>query len=169
MDIRMLVRLGAVVVVAATAAIAAVEFGREDGSYTKADQGQRTKDRGVEDPLGPMLVRCIELGDAAIRDAGCRKTWMENRRRFLGAGPQSQAKPPRPQGAASAPLPDASKTGVADDNLFHGTDEKAVTPAANINNDNSPADAGKDAAKIDGRPRSDPLAKPRADDQTEAK
>lgn len=187
MDTRMFLRLGAVALVAVSTAVAVVEFGGMDPFshnlhwQAGSDKGRQTKDPraedrgaedpragdlGVEDPLGPMLTRCVELGEVAIRDAGCRKTWMENRRRFLGAGPRMQDKPAQPQGAAGAPLPGSDKTGVADEDFPAGTDDKAAPQDANKNN--LPNDAGKDAATPDAQPDSDPLNKLLTTDPAEA-
>lgn len=40
---------------------------------------------GKADPLRAELVRCNELGGAALDDKACKDAWAENRRRFLGA------------------------------------------------------------------------------------
>ena len=40
---------------------------------------------GKTDPLRADLIRCNELGAAALDDAACKEAWAENRRRFLGA------------------------------------------------------------------------------------
>lgn len=40
---------------------------------------------GKADPLRADLLRCNELGAAALDDAACKEAWAENRRRFLGA------------------------------------------------------------------------------------
>ena len=40
---------------------------------------------GKTDPLRADLIRCNELGAAALDDAACKYAWAENRRRFLGA------------------------------------------------------------------------------------
>jgi len=163
MDIKMLVRLGAVALVGITAVVAVAEF----GDRQPFEANSRRLGEQPTDPLGPMLMRCVELGDAAIRDAGCRKTWMENRRRFLGAGPRMQDKPAQPQGAASAPLPDAHETGVADDGIPGSGDKNAATPDAGKNNGRFPNHASENAAKLDAQPDGNPLKKPLADDQTE--
>ncbi|MGQ3018513.1 putative entry exclusion protein TrbK-alt [Phenylobacterium sp.] len=40
---------------------------------------------GKADPLRADLLRCNELGAAALDEATCKEAWAENRRRFLGA------------------------------------------------------------------------------------
>lgn len=105
MDIKMLVRLGAVALVGVVAVVAVATFG--DNAPLETDT--RRLDEQPTDPLGPMLVRCVELGEAALRDAGCRKTWMENRRRFLGQEPRMQGKPVQIQGVTGEPPSSAAK------------------------------------------------------------
>lgn len=58
---------------------------------------------GKADPLAAALVRCNDLGSAALDDAACKRAWAESRRRFLG-GSDAQ-----PRGAAAnddAPAPE---------------------------------------------------------------
>lgn len=105
MDIKMLARLGAVALVGVSAVSAVMLFSDTDPVSTNS---RRLGEQPTE-PLGPMLMRCVELGEAAVQDAGCRKTWMENRRRFLGHQPRMQDKPVRTQGSAGAPVPSNTK------------------------------------------------------------
>lgn len=56
------------------------------------------------DPLRDALSRCQLLGEAGAHDAGCLRTWAENRRRFLRlAAPSSEA--PSAEMFPSAPPP----------------------------------------------------------------
>ena len=101
----MFTRLGAVALVGIGAVSAAVIFGDTEPDQTNS---RRISDQAA-DPLGPMLARCTELGEAATRDAGCRKTWMENRRRFLGQPMRMQNRPVQPPGSLVAPEPTTAK------------------------------------------------------------
>ena len=98
MDMKILARLGAVALVGVVAVAAVAKFGSDDPTEANS---RRLREQPT-DPLGPMLVRCVELGEAALRDAGCRKTWMENRRRFLGHEPRIQDRPVPSLGTSGA-------------------------------------------------------------------
>jgi conjugative transfer region protein TrbK len=85
MDLKIAARMIAVLAIGA-AMIAAVAALREAGSE---DDAPATR---LRDPGGGRhaeLVRCRDLGMAAADDAACLKVWAENRRRFLGAPPES--------------------------------------------------------------------------------
>ena len=86
MDLKIAARMIAVLAIGA-AMIVAVAALREAGSEDKAP-ATRLRDPGGE-PANVELVRCRDLGMAAADDAACRRAWLENRRRFLGAPPES--------------------------------------------------------------------------------
>lgn len=72
---------------------------------TSPDEGARARPAASAkaDPLAVALIRCNDLGSAALDDAGCKRAWAESRRRFLG-GSDAQ-----PMGAAAnidAPAPE---------------------------------------------------------------
>ncbi|RWO70205.1 MAG: conjugal transfer protein TrbK [Mesorhizobium sp.] len=79
MDLKIAARMTAVLAlcVAMTAAFMAL---RGDGSQDASSP--RSAHPGGE-PVGVELVRCRNIGMAAIADEACRKAWAENRRRFL--------------------------------------------------------------------------------------
>lgn len=86
MDLKIAARMIAVLAIGA-AMIAAVAALREAGSEDDAP-ATRLRDPGGE-PANAELVRCRDLGMAAADDAACLKAWVENRRRLLGAPPES--------------------------------------------------------------------------------
>lgn len=91
MDLKIAARMIAVLAIGA-AMIAAVAALREAGSEDNAP-ATRLRDPGGEPLLAPFgnaeMVRCRDLGMAAADNAACLKAWAENRRRFLGAPPES--------------------------------------------------------------------------------
>lgn len=80
LPIRMLVRIVAVMLVAAAIMRAAVEVGDTSSSQSLAAEA----DTGNPDPLDATLERCRHLAPEQAEDAVCRRAWAENRRRFLG-------------------------------------------------------------------------------------
>lgn len=44
---------------------------------------ERTFESQGEEPDAGELLRCREIGAAALDDAGCRKAWADSRRHFL--------------------------------------------------------------------------------------
>ena len=59
---------------------------------------------GKTDPLAAALVRCNDLGAAALDDAACKRAWAESRRRFLGG---SDAQPTGAAANVDGPAPEA--------------------------------------------------------------
>lgn len=45
-----------------------------------------------DEPASSELLRCRELGAAALDDAGCKKAWADSRRHFL-EGNEGRARP----------------------------------------------------------------------------
>lgn len=90
MDLKIAARMIAVFAVGAglTAAIVALRTGEDSPEDAPAI---RLRDPGGEPASRRELVRCRDLGAAALVDAACRKAWAENRRRFL-----TTEKPERP-------------------------------------------------------------------------
>jgi conjugative transfer region protein TrbK len=80
MDPTMLVRMIAVVLLAATVLACAVEVGRLGGDPdpSATSTGENT------DPLAAEIARCKALGDAAVDDAACKEAWAKSRERFFG-------------------------------------------------------------------------------------
>jgi conjugative transfer region protein TrbK len=80
MDPKMLVRIIAVVLLAATLLACAVELGRlgpvPEPSAASPEQNPN--------PLSAELTRCKALGDAAVDDAACKEAWTKSRERFFG-------------------------------------------------------------------------------------
>jgi conjugative transfer region protein TrbK len=83
MNIKIAARMTAVLALGAamTAAFMAL---RGDGSQDASSP--RSAHPGGK-PAGAELVRCRNIGMAAIADEACRKAWAENRRRFLQPTP----------------------------------------------------------------------------------
>lgn len=50
-----------------------------------AEPSAQPASSGKADPLLADLIRCNDLGAAALDDAACNEAWAENRRRFLSA------------------------------------------------------------------------------------
>jgi conjugative transfer region protein TrbK len=91
MDLKMLARLGAIVLLAVALVAAAFELRRDNGAVGDAE-------RLAGDPLTAELLRCRDLGAAATNDVSCIRIWAESRRRFLGpsAPPPASAAPNGP-------------------------------------------------------------------------
>lgn len=98
MDLKIAARMIAVLALGAglTAAITTLRSG-EDGSEDAP--AIRLRDPGGEPDRTSSsqseLVRCRDIGAAALEDAACRKAWAENRRRFFRA--EGREKPPMPK------------------------------------------------------------------------
>ncbi|BCM21041.1 putative entry exclusion protein TrbK-alt [Mesorhizobium sp. J8] len=88
MDGKNLVRILAVVFVAAAVTATALEMSRKD--HRTVGEGSLTGTPSVPNPLRDGLHRCQILGEAALREEGCTRLWAEQRERFLGL-----EKPPR--------------------------------------------------------------------------
>lgn len=119
MDIKIAARMFAVLAIASAMVAAAVALrgnGPEDASALGGlrDPGGEPADHpGIE----AELLRCRDIGMAALDDATCRKAWAENRRRFFEDGHPAAPAPERfgpasPQ-SSDWPLhvPDLSKAG----------------------------------------------------------
>ncbi|MCP9626522.1 putative entry exclusion protein TrbK-alt [Rhodopseudomonas palustris] len=81
MDGKMLARLGAIVFVAIAITATVVEMTRKDDVLASPSVRVLQRER---DPLRQSQRRCQQLGEAAVRDAACLRTWAETRDRFLG-------------------------------------------------------------------------------------
>lgn len=101
MDLKIMARLGAFVLVAVALVAAALELRSSDTpDVAVSDTG-----RLAGDPLTVDLVRCGDLGAAAANDAGCQRIWAENRRRFLGpSAPSTTGAAPTAPPAGDAPI-----------------------------------------------------------------
>ena len=84
MDGKMLARLLAVVFIAIAMTATAIHMARNDEPAVSRATPAFSPETPRTDPLRDALLRCQEMGEAAIRDANCLSTWAENRRRFLG-------------------------------------------------------------------------------------
>ncbi|MCB4919595.1 MULTISPECIES: putative entry exclusion protein TrbK-alt [Brucella] len=98
MDTKIAARMIAVFAIGAglTAAIAAL---RNDEDRPDA-QAPRIARPGGDPSSVPAtrreLVRCRDLGTAALEDVACRKAWAENRRRFFRIDKPAPPKPQQP-------------------------------------------------------------------------
>jgi conjugative transfer region protein TrbK len=100
-------------------AIAATAVQMKHGDQKLADASLSSTATIDGDPLRAELSRCQLLGEAGAHDAGCLRSWSENRRRFLRlAAPSSEAPPvemfpnapPPPNGAPGAASADQPKS-----------------------------------------------------------
>ncbi|CDX11980.1 conserved exported hypothetical protein [Mesorhizobium plurifarium] len=82
MDGKNLIRIVAVVFVAAAVTATALEMSRKDDKAV--GEGSLTRASSVPNPLRDGLRRCQILGEAALREEGCARLWAEQRERFLG-------------------------------------------------------------------------------------
>lgn len=119
MDLRLIIRAIAVILLAGSAFACAVEVGRLGGE----SDSSATSANDHTDPLAIELARCSELGSKAGTDAACQAAWAKNRQHFFGTGraqqghqpdlfpalPNASAQKTRPKieldRAPSAPLP----------------------------------------------------------------
>ncbi|MGX9943134.1 putative entry exclusion protein TrbK-alt [Bradyrhizobium denitrificans] len=60
-------------------------------SETQESTDQTTESRS-EAPASSELLRCREIGAAALDDVGCKKAWTDSRRHFL-EGDAARARP----------------------------------------------------------------------------
>ncbi|MFT4162608.1 putative entry exclusion protein TrbK-alt [Shinella sp.] len=85
MDIKIAARMIAVFAIG-TGLTAAITALHDDEDRPDAD-APRIERPGGDPSLLPAvkskLVRCRDLGTAALEDSACRKAWAENRRRFF--------------------------------------------------------------------------------------
>lgn len=87
MDGKLLARLGAIVFVAVAITATAIEMTRKEEEPPV--QASRPSVDMPANPLREAQRRCQLLGEAAVRDAECLRTWAETRDRFLGIAPAS--------------------------------------------------------------------------------
>ena len=80
----MLARLLAVVFIAFAMTATAIHLARNNEPATFRPAPSLSPETPRADPLRDALLRCQQMGEAAIRDADCLSTWAESRRRFLG-------------------------------------------------------------------------------------
>ncbi|WP_119390710.1 putative entry exclusion protein TrbK-alt [Taklimakanibacter lacteus] len=80
MDMKIATRMLAVLAFAAVMAACAIAL-RPD--RTEDAPAQTVQPRGDE-PASSELVRCRDIGAAALDDPACRKAWSDSRRHFLG-------------------------------------------------------------------------------------
>ena len=72
--------VAALALVVAAGAVAAMRLG---GDGPAGESGKVRVLPRPDDPLAADLLRCAELGRAAIDDWLCKRIWAENRERFL--------------------------------------------------------------------------------------
>ena len=92
MEGKVLARIGAIVFVAIAITATVIEMTREEAPVPASTAPAL---QPPADPLRATLRRCQQLGEAAASDADCLAAWAENRDRFLGRTPASEA-PQRP-------------------------------------------------------------------------
>lgn len=103
MDSKIAARTFAVVLLAAAMAAALMAL-RDDGAEEVPSQALR---RPGGEPETSELLRCRDLGIAAVDDPACKKAWAQNRRRFL----EQESRPVMPEperfgdGGAGSSLP----------------------------------------------------------------
>ena len=95
MDGKLLARLGAIVFVAVAITATAIEMTRKEEEPPV--QASRPSEDMPADPLREAQRRCQLLGEAAVRDTECLRTWAETRDRFLGVTPGPAPMSPQPQ------------------------------------------------------------------------
>ncbi|PTQ66510.1 putative entry exclusion protein TrbK-alt [Celeribacter persicus] len=92
MEGKVLARIAAIVFVAIAITATVIEMTREEAPVPASSAPAL---QPSADPLRATLRRCQQLGEAAASDADCLAAWAENRDRFLGRTPASEA-PQRP-------------------------------------------------------------------------
>lgn len=88
MEGKVLARIAAIVFVAIAITATVIEVTREEGPAPASTAP------ALQPPAAPLratLRRCQQLGEAAASDADCLAAWTENRDRFLGRTPASEA------------------------------------------------------------------------------
>lgn len=95
MDGKLFARLCAVVFVAVAITATAIEMTRKEEEPPV--QASRPSEEIPADPLREAQRRCQLLGEAAVRDTECLRTWAETRDRFLGISPAPAPASPQPQ------------------------------------------------------------------------
>ena len=96
MDGKVLARIGAIVFIAIAITATAIEMNRKEEPAETWSSGRPTAT--PSDPLRDELLRCQALGEAGPHDPDCRRTWAENRQRFLAPGARpAERRPDAPQ------------------------------------------------------------------------
>ena len=88
MEGKVLARIAAIVFVAIAITATVIEMTREEAPVPASTAPAL---QPPADPLRATLRRCQQLGEAAASDADCLAAWAENRDRFLGRTPASDA------------------------------------------------------------------------------
>ncbi|SFE01287.1 putative entry exclusion protein TrbK-alt [Salipiger profundus] len=88
MEGKMLARIAAIVFVAIAITATVIEMTREEAPVPASTAPAL---QPPSDPLRATLRRCQQFGEAAASDADCLAAWAENRDRFLGRTPASEA------------------------------------------------------------------------------
>ena len=88
MEGKVLARIAAIVFVAIAITATVIEMTREEAPVSASSAPAL---QPSADPLRATLRRCQQLGEAAASDADCLAAWAENRDRFLGRTPASEA------------------------------------------------------------------------------
>ncbi|ERM01653.1 putative entry exclusion protein TrbK-alt [Brucella intermedia] len=93
MDLKIAARMIAVFAIGTglTAAITALQ--NDEDRYDAA--APRIEHPGGDPASTGELVRCRDLGTAALEDATCRKAWAESRRRFFQINKPDRPTPPK--------------------------------------------------------------------------
>jgi conjugative transfer region protein TrbK len=79
MDWKLAVRVMAVLTVAVVMVACAIALRPDASEEPPAPTAQSQSG----EPSSSELLRCREIGAAALDDAGCKKAWADNRRHFL--------------------------------------------------------------------------------------
>ncbi|MGV2052462.1 putative entry exclusion protein TrbK-alt [Agrobacterium sp. 22-209-1] len=93
MDLKIAARMIAVFAIGA-GLIAAITALHDDEDRPDAD-APRIERPGGDPARKSELVRCRDLGTAALEDTACRKAWAENRRRFFHMDKPDRSTPPK--------------------------------------------------------------------------
>ena len=88
MEGKVLARIAAIAFVAIAITATVIEMTREEAPVPASTAPAL---QPPADPLRATLRRCQQLGEAAASDADCLAAWAENRDRFLGRTPASDA------------------------------------------------------------------------------
>jgi len=103
MDVKMLVRLGAIVFVAMAVTATAIGMTRKQEAPIYQTFAPGSAD-GI-DPLGAEIIRCAGIGEAGPRDLACLRAWAENRRRFLAPEPRPAERLPEATQSTTTTIP----------------------------------------------------------------
>lgn len=94
MDGKTFARIGAIVFVAVAITATAIDMSRTPAPPAPKAQARPSGD--PHDPLGEVLDRCSQAGEAGAHDPQCLKAWADNRRRFLGQDTPAHTPPELP-------------------------------------------------------------------------